>query len=252
LDIDPDLGADLDERDFEAARQRARAGVVDLETGAWDPTAVVERADGGWLGLLVVEGLLIRRVSVGKRMACELLGPGDVARPWDADADHEPVPIAVDWLVPRASRLATLDGAFMLRIAPWPSLTGRIVGRVAHRARALAVTQAVSHLPRAYERLLIAFWLLAERWGKVSPDGVRVELPLTHEMLAMLVGAHRPTVTIALQRLTRAGLLKRERSDRWLLTNVAIESLRHPETLELFDEAVEHEAGDREGEIITD
>jgi DNA-binding IclR family transcriptional regulator len=49
----------------------------------------------------------------------------------------------------------------------------------------------------------------------------------------MLIGAHRPTVTIALQRLTRAGFLIRERSDRWLLTNGAIEALEHPESVGL-------------------
>jgi DNA-binding transcriptional ArsR family regulator len=82
-------------------------------------------------------------------------------------------------------------------------------------------------------RLLILFWLLADRWGRVGTEGVYVTLPLTHEVLAMLIGAHRPTVTIALQRLTRAGFLIRERSDRWLLTNRAIDTLQHPESLAL-------------------
>lgn len=91
------------------------------------------------------------------------------------------------------------------------------------------------HLPRAHPRLLILFLLLAERWGKVGPDGVRVSLPLTHEVLGMLIGAQRPTVTIALQRLARAGLLSRERTDCWLLTNAAMERLRHPEQLALID-----------------
>ena len=115
----------------------------------------------------------------------------------------------------------------------WPTITSRLVSRVAQRARYLTLTQAVTHLPRAYVRLLILFWLLAERWGRVGTEGVYVTLPLTHEVLAMLIGAHRPTVTIALQRLTRAGFLIRERSDRWLLTNSAIETLEHPESMAL-------------------
>jgi CRP/FNR family transcriptional regulator, cyclic AMP receptor protein len=139
----------------------------------------------------------------------------------------------------KASRLAVLDTRFALRVARWPSITSRIVGRVAQRARYLALTQAVTHLPRAYARLLILFWLMAERWGRVGPEGVHVVLPLTHETLAMLVGAHRPTVTIALQRLTRAGLLIRERRDRWLLTNLAIERLEQPESLDLIDNDVD-------------
>jgi DNA-binding transcriptional ArsR family regulator len=87
------------------------------------------------------------------------------------------------------------------------------------------------------------FWLLAERWGRVGPDGVHVTLPLTHEVLAMLVGSHRPTVTIALQRLARAGLLIRERSDRWLLTNRAIECLGSPESLAMVGETDHVSAG---------
>ncbi len=237
LDVDPDLGIGLAEPDFEAARRRAVATVVELRRPSWDPSQMRAQADDGWLGLFVVDGLMIRRVSLGKRAACELFGPTDLIRPWDTDGEFDPLPIAVDWLVLRPTRLAVLDTAFVQRIARWPSINGRLIGRVAQRARYLSLAQAATHLPRAYARLLILFWLLAERWGKVRPDGVHVSLPLTHEVLGMLVGAHRPTVTIALQRLTRAGLLTRERSDRWLLTNHAIQSLGHPDSLNLLDEA---------------
>jgi CRP-like cAMP-binding protein len=178
---------------------------------------------------------MLRRVQVGKRSACELFGPGDIVRPWDADGEYDPLPIALDWLVLRPTRLALLDTAFALRVARWPQITSRICGRIAQRARSLALTQAVTHLPRAHPRLLMLFWILADRWGTVSPDGVRVTLPLTHETLAMLVGSRRPTVTIALQRLARAGLLVRERNNRWLLTNHAIELLAHPESLAVVE-----------------
>lgn len=236
LDDDPDLGAGISEQDWPLARRRALAAVIEIEPPDWDTTQIRERATEGWLGLLVMEGLILRRVQVGRRLACELFGPGDVIRPWDTDGEYEPLPIAVDWLVLRPVRMALLDTAFVLRVAPWPSINSQIVSRVAQRARYLALTHAVTHLPRADARLLILFWLLAERWGKVSPDGVYVTLPVTHEVLAMLIGAQRPTVTIALQRLTRAGFLIRERRDRWLLTNQAIETLKAPESLGLIDD----------------
>jgi hypothetical protein len=162
-------------------------------------------------------------------------------RPWDTDDEYDPLPVGVDWLVLKPTRLAVLDTAFVLRVAPWPTINGRIVGRIARRARSLALTQAVTHLPRAHARLLLLFWLLAERWGRVGPEGVHVDLPLTHGVLAMLIGAQRPTVTLALQRLTRAGLLNRERSDRWLLTKEAIESLGHPESLNLIENGATHD-----------
>ncbi len=233
LDADPDLAAGVPPEELELARSRAVAAVIDLEPPSWDTTAIVTRAEPGWLGLFVLDGLLLRRVEVGKRSACELFGPTDLIRPWDSDGDYDPLPISVTWLVLKRTRLAVLDTQFALRIARWPSITSRMVSRVAQRARYLTLTQAVTHLPRAYVRLLILFWLLAERWGRVGTEGVYVTLPLTHEVLAMLIGAHRPTVTIALQRLSRAGFLIRERSDRWLLTNSAIDTLEHPESMAL-------------------
>ncbi len=233
LDADPDLAIGVPPDEAQLARSRAVAAVLELEPPNWDTAPIAARAEAGWLGLFVLDGLLMRRVEVGKRSACELFGPTDLIRPWDTDGDYDPLPISVSWLVLKRTRLAVLDTAFVLRVARWPTITSRLVSRVAQRARYLTLTQAVTHLPRAYVRLLILFWLLAERWGRVGTDGVYVTLPLTHEVLAMLIGAHRPTVTIALQRLTRAGFLIRERSDRWLLTNSAIEALAHPESMGL-------------------
>jgi CRP-like cAMP-binding protein len=204
---------------------------------------VAGSVEEGWLGLFLLEGLMMRRVTVGKRAACELFGPGDMFRPWDSDGEYDPLPIAVDWLVLEPTRLGLLDSAFALRIARWPAVTSRLMSRLAQRARYLALTQAVTHLPRTHPRLLMLFWLLAERWGRVGPDGVHVTLPLTHEVLAMLVGSHRPTVTIALQRLARARLLTRERSDTWLLTNRAIEYLGAPESLAMVGETDRLRAG---------
>jgi CRP-like cAMP-binding protein len=235
LDADLDLATGLSEEELDGARRRAVAAVVEVEPPSWDAQAFAHRAEEGWLGLFMIDGLMIRRVTVGKRAGCELFGPSDLIRPWDTDGEYDPLPISVDWVVLKPTRLAVLDTQFVLRIARWPSINSRIVGRVAQRARYLALTQAVTHLPRAHPRLLILFWLLAERWGRVGPDGVHVSLPLTHEVLGMLIGAQRPTVTIALQRLARAGLLVKEDTDLWLLTNHAIDRLGHPESLAMIE-----------------
>jgi CRP-like cAMP-binding protein len=228
LDADPDLATAVDEHELDAAQREAVAAVLKLDVPHWDPSSICTAAAGGWLGLLCIDGLMIRRVTVGKRQACELLGPGDLIRPWDADREYDLLPIEVDWRVLTVTRLAVLDTGFALRVSRWPGITSQLVARVAHRARHLALTQWVTHLPRADDRLLILFWLLAERWGTVSRDGLRIQLPLTHEILAMLVGTQRPTVTIALHGLAQAKLLMREHRDRWLLTNLAIEQLADP------------------------
>jgi CRP/FNR family cyclic AMP-dependent transcriptional regulator len=229
LDADPDLAAGIGEPELDAAHREAVAAVVRLEVPRWDPSHISAVAMDGWLGLLFIDGLVLRRVTIGKRHTCELLGPGDLIRPWDADSEYDPFPDAVDWQVLTRARLAVLDTAFALRVARWPAIASQLVARVAHRARHLALMQAVTHLSRADERLLILFWLLAERWGRVGQDGVHVSLPLTHEILAMLVGAQRPTVTIALHGLAEGRLLTRESRDRWLLTNLAMSQLADAE-----------------------
>ena len=65
-------------------------------------------------------------------------------------------------------------------------------------------------------RLLVLFWDAANRWGRVTPDGVKVRLPVTQQMLGQLVGARRPSVSLALGELADRGELIRDGTD-WLL-----------------------------------
>jgi hypothetical protein len=67
------------------------------------------------------------------------------------------------------------------------------------------------------DRLLGVLWLLAERWGRVGGDGVRLPLPLTHRTLAQLVGAQRPSVTSGIGALEDGGRLARLEGGGWLL-----------------------------------
>ncbi|HEX3833025.1 MAG TPA: Crp/Fnr family transcriptional regulator [Solirubrobacteraceae bacterium] len=225
LDADPDLANGLSDDEFPLARKLAVARVVEAHGSQWSPDEISRQAGPGWLGLFVVRGVLMRTVHVDSRVACEIFGPGDLFRPWDADGEYAPLAIGLGWRVPRTAQLALLDRDFAGRIARWPTITAELISRVARRARALALNQAASHLSHAHARLAIAFWLLGERWGRVGTEGITITLPLTHETLAMLVGVRRPTVTLALKRLSEAGLLERHGSDRWLLTNRAVNAL---------------------------
>jgi hypothetical protein len=242
VDEDPDLIAAVPKDEQEEARRRAVAAALEVRGPRWDPSEVVESAGPGWLGLLLIDGLLVRRVRVAGRTSCELFGPGDLTRPWDEDGEYAPLAVTVDWLILQPALVAVLDDRFALRVARWPSITATILQRVAARARKLAIFQAVTHLPRTHARILLLFWLLAERWGAVSTAGVVVKLPLTHQVLAMLVGSHRPTVTLALQKLARRELLVRESSSRWLLTQKGIDCLADPSSLSLIGADKELEA----------
>jgi CRP/FNR family transcriptional regulator, cyclic AMP receptor protein len=84
------------------------------------------------------------------------------------------------------------------------------------RSRTLAVNMAIAHYQRTDRRLLLLLWHLADRWGRVTPEGIRLPLPVTHQLLADLVAARRPSVSSGLQRLAREGLVSRA-GDGWVL-----------------------------------
>ena len=122
-----------------------------------------------------------------------------------------------DWLVLEPSRVALLDERFVVQLAHFPELAGRLFSRAVSRSRQLAVNMAIVHQARVDVRLHLLFWHLADRWGRVRPDGVVVPLRLTHAVLSDLVAARRPTVTSALSELGRRGLL-RPVDEGWLLS----------------------------------
>jgi CRP-like cAMP-binding protein len=51
---------------------------------------------------------------------------------------------------------------------------------------------------------------LAHRWGSVTQHGAALQFRCTHSILAELVAATRPSVTLALQELESADMLSRE------------------------------------------
>jgi CRP/FNR family transcriptional regulator, cyclic AMP receptor protein len=221
LEVDPDLGAGIDADQLPLARGRAVAPLLLFgERGPWE---VGEHSmDGsGHLGLLIVEGLLARRVSVGVRGGIELLGPGDVLRPW---VSSEYGLADVNWTVLEPLRIASLDRGFAERVAPWPQIAGAISDRLLLRARVLGFHLAICHLVTVEERLLMILWHFAERWGRVTPDGVVLRLHLTHDLLAGIVGARRPPVTSALSSLAQKGLVRREDEGTWVLAGPPPES----------------------------
>jgi CRP-like cAMP-binding protein len=102
-----------------------------------------------------------------------------------------------------------------------------VVRGASNRAHSLAITLAVSNLRRVDVRLLMLLWYLAERWGRVTPEGVIVPLRLTHETLARLVGAQRPSVTTAIRQLEQEEHLRRTPDRLWLLCGAPPERMAH-------------------------
>ena len=113
--------------------------------------------------------------------------------------------------------MAVIDHSLAVRAAQWPEIFASLVERAARRAERLVVMQAIGHLTRVDDRLLALLWCLAERWGRVVPDGVLVNLRLPHRTLAGMVGARRPSVTTALGQLIARNAIERRADGGWIL-----------------------------------
>src|SRR4051812_42161506 len=225
LDVDPDLMRHLDPAEVPAARLRAVAAAAVLQPGKWDPRTWMDSPDGH-LGLLVVDGLLAREVTLLGRTSIQLVGSEDLLRPWDDAERHLSVPQTVTWTVHRRALVAVLDDRFAERVAPWPGIATAIVQRALARAQWTAGHLAIVENPRVDVRLLLLMWYLADRWGTVEPEGVAIPLPLTHNILGRLVRAQRPTVTARLNDLADQRLLTRRPDGGWTLHGEPGQQLR--------------------------
>jgi CRP/FNR family transcriptional regulator, cyclic AMP receptor protein len=212
LEFDGELAEAVPASDRGRAIRASAATAVDIPPGPWTPEV---RAQSGDLGLLILDGLLMREVRLGERTSVELLGTGDLLRPWDEETP--PFAQSATWRALTPVRIALLTAEFAQGLARWPAIQSQLLCRVVRRSRWLACSLAIAQLPRVDARLLLLFWQIAHRWGKVTPEGVRLPLRLTHEMLAMLIGARRPTVTTALGSLEARGRLQRRGAEGWLL-----------------------------------
>jgi CRP/FNR family cyclic AMP-dependent transcriptional regulator len=226
IDADPELGDLLAESERERARRETLTRVRRLSRGAWNVAESVE-PDSHHRGFLISEGLITREVEVLGRRCVELLGAGDVIRPWSWDEDGSHVKAEVGWEVLEPTRLAVLDHRLIVRITPWPELGLELFSRGTRRAHSLAVSLAIAHHQRVDDRLMLTLWHLAERWGRVLPEGILLPLPLPHQRLADLVGAHRPAVTSAMGELVRRGSISRREDRTWLLHGRPPGELRH-------------------------
>ena len=213
LDLDPELFAGLTPALREQVRGWLAVRVWRLPRGPWPADAAREP---GLMGFLVLDGILTRSVSLGKIAYPELLGPGDLLRPWQTDRPGRLGPVEVSWQVLEPCRVAVLDRRFAGIVGRWPEVVDELIGRALNRARELDFNMAIAQLPLLEARLLALLWHLADRWGVPAPDGILVPIRLTHSLLAALVLGRRPSVSTALNDLAQRGLVTR-REDGWVV-----------------------------------
>ena len=93
-----------------------------------------------------------------------------------------------------------------------------LIARALRHGNRLDSHLAILENPSVELRTLLFLWHVADRWGRVGPDGIQVPVRVTHETLGRLVRAQRPSVTRAVNQLGRARRAEsRRRRLTWML-----------------------------------
>lgn len=216
LEVDPELGLRVPAAEISPAREALVAPVRAFEPGIFDIPQDDEARRA--LGFLIVEGLVARDLLLAGNIATELLGEGDLLQPGVAVREDGLLPHKVFWHILTPAKMAVLNDDFGRRLVNWPQVTAALLERAGRRAHRMAIHQALLELSPAETRLLVLFWHLAERWGRVTPRGIVLRLALTHQLLGQLVGCQRASVTTALKQLCAGELLVHREDGSWLLT----------------------------------
>jgi CRP/FNR family transcriptional regulator, cyclic AMP receptor protein len=217
IDADPDLARWLGPDDVAAARAAAVVPAMHVPPGEWVPPGGGGPSRGRHLGFLVLDGLVGRDERVAGWSALALIGPGELVRPWEQQPDELLLPRSVTWRVFEPVTLAVLGPELEAAVARFPRLALALADRALRQGSRRATQQAICQLAGVDTRLLVLFWQLAERWGHVAPGGILLQLTLRHETLGHLVGAKRPSVTLALQRLVARDLVESRANATWFL-----------------------------------
>ena len=134
LNVDPELGRELDPRRAREAAQRLYANVIDIPRGRWIPSPALQDEKARPIGLLMLAGVLVREATVADHPSAELLGPGDLLRAWtDADTE-ELLPRTIEWNALTTTRVAVIDHGLAVRAAQWPEVFAALIDRAARRA----------------------------------------------------------------------------------------------------------------------
>jgi hypothetical protein len=203
LRLDPELGRYLSHDRHAVVEPLLRPPVIALPRGPWgNVRSLVEQPAG--LGVLLLSGLVARELQLSDTASAELLGPGDIIRrAEDAGSGSLEPPLA--WTALSRTRAAVLDRSVTGVFFRYPELMMAVLDRISAQAQRLALTQAISQLTGVDRRLEALFWHLADRWGKVTSQGVVVPLHLSHRAPADRHDRAHPTRRCRPRRAAPAG-----------------------------------------------
>lgn len=211
----PDMAEKLDHEE-RGATERALVVPLLRTQDEYLATELVRHAADAF-NFVLVEGTVLKETTLRARSALELLGPGDVLAPPVSATRQLDLRTVSRYVGLGDVSIATLGTQFARVAARWPQVSDYLHGQIAEQAHRASAHLAVLHLSRAEDRILALFADLGDRFGRVSPDGILIDLPLSHELIGRLTASRRPTTTLALKSLHDQGLLTRLTEHSWKL-----------------------------------
>ncbi|MGO9902134.1 MAG: helix-turn-helix domain-containing protein [Solirubrobacteraceae bacterium] len=193
------------------------AGAIPLPLLVIERGEEVNRAlgDGRAFAALVLDGMLLQSLSVGGHGGIRLIGPGDLLSL--IEPPRSGLLSSGSCRTTVATRVVLFEREILLAARRWPLLVAGLHARAADQANRLLAQMLICQMPRVDERVLSLLWLLAESWGQLTPAGMKLPVVLTHGTIGGLIGARRPTVTLAIGELVDRGALLRQEGGGWLL-----------------------------------
>jgi Crp-like helix-turn-helix domain len=219
-------------------QRRPASDLLSLEILGGLAPATVKLMLGGLPAIKLAPG---EQLDVSERgVACALIRSGRLALDFDAHGDEHHrtvtlveegdvlVPPCEGWAAtgPRLVCRALQESIVILvdteRFEHWlaePRFAANLVRVLAAQVADRELAVAIALEPRVERRLLLKLRQLAERFGRMTPQGMRLDLRLTHQQLADMVGAVRESVTIAMGKLAQSKVLTIENRTIWIHEN---------------------------------
>ncbi|TML73939.1 MAG: Crp/Fnr family transcriptional regulator [Actinobacteria bacterium] len=193
----------------------AIAGLPRRRLGVGDEVLGVQLADAAFV--FVDEGLVVLRNAangVRRRTITCHAGSGSLILP------PQPGEVLVALTDAALVVMSRADLEVVLAIpAKAAALVEGLTATLRQKHAAIANMSRLHHVDRVREKLIE----LAQEHGRVGRDGIRLDFPLTHDLLGEMTGSARETVTRALDELQRDGFV--ERNGRTYRLHVAPEDL---------------------------
>jgi CRP-like cAMP-binding protein len=153
--------------------------------------------------VIVADGLVVLRSAIPgstrRTITCHAGGGSLVLPP-----EHDESLVALT-----DARLVVISTDDRDRLLESPTAARLLLDALAETLRqkhaALASMSRLHHIDRVREKLIE----LARDHGRVGRDGIRLDFPLTHDLLGEMTGSARETVTRALDELQREGFVQR-------------------------------------------